>query len=93
MFKHITPHPWTVGRRGIQTSLSVWGYENDYGIPLVAECHSKHLPLATQRANARLIAIAPQMFEIISKLTNNEEAQMLVRYMEKEAQDESQTTE
>jgi hypothetical protein len=81
MFKHITPHPWTVGRRGIQTSSSVWGYENDYGIPLVAECHSKDTPTATQRANARLIAIAPQMYEIIQKM-HTEDAQALVRYME-----------
>ncbi len=82
MFKHITPHPWSVGRRGMQTTSTVWGYENDYGIPLVAECHGKNIPTATQRANARLISIAPQMFEIIQRLTNNEEAQMLVKYME-----------
>jgi hypothetical protein len=83
MFKHITPHPWTVGRRGIQTTTSVWGYENDYGIPLVAECHGKDSPTATQRANARLIAIAPQMYEIIQKM-QSEDAKALVRYMEKE---------
>jgi hypothetical protein len=77
----------------MQTTTSVWGYENDFGIPIVAECHSKNLPLATQRANARLISIAPQMFEIIRKLTNNEEAQMLVRYMEREADNENQKTE
>ena len=86
MFKHITSYPWSVSR------LTVWGYEGDYGVPIVADCYSKGTPLATQRANARLIAIAPQMFEIIRGMTNNEEAQMLVRYMEKEAQDESQTT-
>ena len=84
MFKHITPHPWTVGRRGIQTTTSVWGYENDFGIPLVAECNGKDSPTATQRANARLIAIAPQMYEIIQKMHGNAEAQALVRYMEKE---------
>jgi hypothetical protein len=91
MFKHITAHPWTVGRRGMQTTSSVWGYENDYGIPLVAECHGKNTPTATQRANARLISIAPQMFEILQRLTNNEEAQALVRFMEKEDADENQT--
>jgi hypothetical protein len=83
MFKHITPHPWTVGRRGVQTTTSVWGYENDFGIPLVAECHSKDSPTATQRANARLIAIAPQMYEIIQKM-QSDDAKALVRYMEKE---------
>jgi hypothetical protein len=61
----------------------VWGYENDYGIPLVAECHGKDSPTATQRANARLIAIAPQMYEIIQKM-QSEDAKALVRYMEKE---------
>jgi hypothetical protein len=86
MFKHITPHPWTVGRRGIQTTTSVWGYENEYGIPLVAECHGKDSPTATQRANARLIAIAPQMYEIIQKMHGNAEAQALIRYMEKETE-------
>ena len=79
MFKHITPHPWIVGKRG----KSVWGYENEWGRPLVAECHGKHTPIATQRANARLIAIAPQMYEIIQKMHGNAEAMSLVAYMEK----------
>ena len=82
MFKHITSHPWTVGRRGMTTSNSVWGYEGDHGIPLVADCFSKGTPIATQRANARLIAIAPQMFEIIRGMINNDDAMRLVRYME-----------
>jgi len=82
MFKHITSHPWTVGRRGMTTSNSVWGYEGDHGIPIVADCFSKGTPIATQRANARLIAIAPQMFEIIQKMHGNAEAMALVRYME-----------
>jgi hypothetical protein len=64
------------------TSNSVWGYEDDYGIPIVADCFSKNTPMATQRANARLIAIAPQMFEIIQGMVNNEDAMRLVRYME-----------
>jgi hypothetical protein len=53
---------------------------------------SKSMPLATQRANARLIAIAPQMFEIIQKL-QSDEAKALVRYMEKEVDHESQAIE
>jgi len=90
MFKHITAHPWSVGRRGIQTTTSVWGYETDYGIPLVAECHGKNVPTATQRANARLISIAPQMYEIIQKL-QSDDAKALVRYMEKEVDHEDST--
>ena len=78
MFKHITTYPWSVSR------LTGWGYEGDYGVPMVADCYSKNTPLATQRANARLIAIAPQMFEILQGLTDNEAAQELVRFMNKE---------
>jgi hypothetical protein len=84
MFKHITTYPWSVGRRGLTTSNSVWGYEGDYGVPMVADCYSKGTPIATQRANARLIAIAPQMFEILQGLADNEAAQELVRYMNRE---------
>jgi hypothetical protein len=70
----------------MQTLSSVWGYENEYGVPIVAECHGYNTPTATQRANARLIAIAPQMYEIIQKM-QSEEAQALVRYMEKNHED------
>ncbi len=78
MFKHITPHPWTA------LSATVWGYEGAFGQPQVASCVNKNQPMATQRANARLISIAPQMYEIIQKLHGNEEAMRLVQYMEKE---------
>ena len=77
MFKHITSYPWSVSR------LTVWGYEGDYGIPMVSDCYSKGTPIATQRANARLIAIAPQMYEIIERL-GTDEAKALVRYMERD---------
>ena len=83
MFKHITSYPWTLGGSG----LTVWGYEQKYGKPLVVTCDNKHermpTPLLTKRSNARLISIAPQMYEIIQKM-QSEEAQALVRYMEKE---------
>ena len=77
MFKHITSYPWSVSR------LTVWGYEGDYGVPMVADCYSKNTPVATMRANARLIAIAPQMYEIIQKMHGNADAMALVAYMEK----------
>jgi hypothetical protein len=77
MFKHITPHPWTA------LSATVWGYESNFGQPQVASCVNKNQPMATQRANARLISIAPQMYEIIQKM-QSEDAKELVRYMEKE---------
>ena len=76
MFNHITPHPWTAGK------LTVWSYPHEHGKNLVANCTNRNIPVATQRANARLIAIAPQMFEIIRGMINNEEAMRLVRYME-----------
>ena len=77
MFKHITPHPWTA------LSATVWGYENEHGQPQVGSCVNKNLPTATQRANARLIAIAPQMYEIIERL-GTDEAKALVRYMDRD---------
>jgi hypothetical protein len=48
------------------------------------------VPTATQRANARLISIAPQMYEIIQKL-QSDDAKALVRYMEKEVDHEDST--
>jgi hypothetical protein len=61
----------------------VWGYEGDYGVPMVSDCYSKNTPVATMRANARLIAIAPQMYEIIQTMYGNADAMSLVAYMEK----------
>ena len=89
MFKHISPHPWTTGTTHFKKT--VWGYEGKFGQPRVADCFSKLTPLLTQRANARLISIAPQMFELIQTLTNNEEAMRLVRFME--ADNENTTNE
>jgi hypothetical protein len=77
MFKRITPYPWSV------SNTTVWGYENEYGTPQVASMN-KSVPVSTQRANARLISIAPQMFEVLMTLTDNDEAMALVRYMNKE---------
>ena len=83
MFKHITSYPWTLGGSG----LTVWGYEQKYGSPLVVNCDAKNerisMPTATKRANARLISIAPQMYEIIERL-GTDEAKALVRYMERD---------
>ncbi len=78
MFKHTTPYPW------VAQNSNVWDYE---GQTILASCASKNLPVATQRANARLIAIAPLMYEIIQKM-QSEGAQALVRYMEKEVEHE-----
>lgn len=74
MFKHTTPYPW------VAQNSNVWDYE---GQTILASCVNKNLPIATQRANARLIAIAPLMYEIIQKM-QSEGAQALVRYMEKD---------
>jgi len=80
MFKHISPFPWMTGGSG----LTVWGYEQKYGRPLIANCENRDVPTATKRANARLISIAPMMFEILQGLTDNEQAMELVNYMNKE---------
>jgi hypothetical protein len=82
MFKHISPDPWSA------QNTNVWDYQ---GETILASCANKNLPLATQRANARLIAIAPLMFEIIKGLHGNERAQALVRYMEREVDYDSKT--
>jgi len=88
MFKHTTSHPWTLGGSG----LTVWGYEQQYGRPLVVNCDAKNerisMPTATKRANARLISIAPQMYEIIERL-GTDEAKALVRYMERDDNESS----
>ena len=80
MFKHISPAPWMSGGSG----LTVWGYQQKFGQPLICNCENKEIPVATKRANARLISIAPQMFEVLMTLTDNEDAMELVRYMNKE---------
>ena len=74
MFKHTTPVPW------IAKNLTVWDYERN---TIIASSRQPKLPTATQRANARLIAIAPQMYEIIERLSTDE-AKALVRYMERD---------
>jgi len=66
------------------SGLTVWGYEQEYGSPLLANCENRDLSTTTKRANARLIAIAPQMFELLMTLTDHPEAMELVRYMNKE---------
>lgn len=78
MFKHITPHPWHA------SNVTVWGYPDAIGYPQVANCKTLSLPLATQRANARLMSLAPQMFEILLTLPDNLEAQAIVRFMNQE---------
>ena len=83
MFKHITPYPWMIGGSG----LTVWGYRQQYGQPLVTECKNRDMPHLTNRANAKLISIAPQMYEIIQKMHGNAEAMALVAYMEKSHED------
>jgi hypothetical protein len=87
MFKHISSYPWTLGGSG----LTVWGYEQQYGKPMIVNCDTKwegkFMPLATKRANARLISIAPQMYEIIQQMHGNADAMALVAYMEKNHED------
>ena len=81
MFKHISPHPWNAGK------LTVWSYPHELGKNLIANCGNRNIPVATQRANARLIGIAPQMYEIIQQMHGNPDAMALVAYMEKSDED------
>ena len=40
---------------------------------MIADCANKSLTLDAQRANARLIANAPQMYEIIKRLAPDDD--------------------
>jgi hypothetical protein len=55
---------WWIGKPNRNT---VWEY-TAIGDVLVADCTSKVLTVDAQRQNARLIAQAPQMYELIKKL-------------------------
>jgi hypothetical protein len=76
MFKHVSEYPWVVG------GSSVWSYPNKYGRSLIARCSNKNIPIETARTNARLIACAPLMYEIIQMMQFDEQAKSIVRFVE-----------
>jgi predicted proteasome-type protease len=70
---------WWVGSPHKNT---VWEY-NSIGDVMIADCTSKVLTIQAQRENARLIANAPQMYEIIKLIAKgNADAMDIVKQVE-----------
>lgn len=70
---------WWVGSPEKNT---VWEYSS-IGDVMIADCTSKVLTIEAQRENARLIANAPQMYEIIKTLAmDNPDAMDIVKQVE-----------
>jgi hypothetical protein len=70
---------WWVGSPEKNT---VWEYSS-IGDVMIADCTSKVLTIQAQRENARLIANAPQMYEIIKTLAmDNPNAMDIVKQVE-----------
>jgi len=70
MFKHISGGQWfvplVVGSKG----NTVWTQDPTGGSMIVADCTSKAIPVATQRANARLITFAPEMLLVLEDIAS-----------------------
>ena len=68
MFKHIAGGHWfvpsTVGSKG----NTVWTQDPTGGMMIVADCSSKSIPIATQRAHAKLITLAPDMLLVLEDI-------------------------
>ena len=70
---------WWVGSPEKNT---VWEYSS-IGDVMIADCTSKVLTIEAQRENARLIANAPQMYEIIKLIAKgNPDAMDIVKQVE-----------
>jgi predicted proteasome-type protease len=70
---------WWVGSPDKNT---VWEYSS-IGDVMIADCTSKVLTIEAQRENARLIANAPQMYEIIKLIAKgNADAMDIVKQVE-----------
>ena len=67
---------------GSPDKTTVWEY-TQAGDVRIADCASKVLTIEAQRENARMIALAPQMYDIIKTLAPYEpEAMDLVKQVE-----------
>lgn len=70
---------WWVGSPKKNT---VWEYSS-IGDVMIADCTSRVLTIEAQRENARIIANAPQMYEIIKTLAmDNADAMDIVKQVE-----------
>ena len=61
---------WYVPKGKAASRTSVWELTED-GAVLIARCDNKNLPLTYQRANARLVALAPSMALVLNHILDN----------------------
>lgn len=89
MFKHIAGGHWYVPVVAGSKSNTVWTQDPTGGTMIVADCNSKAIPVATQRANARLISFAPEMLLVLEDIAKNgfdDQAQDNVKHLMKRMQ-------
>lgn len=68
MFKQIAGGHWFVPSAVGSKSNTVWTQDPTGGSMIVADCSSRSTPLATQRANAKLISHAPEMLLVLEDI-------------------------
>jgi len=61
---------WYVPKGRGASRTTVWE-QTDQGDVLIARCESKNVPLVYQRANARLVALAPTMALVLNHILDN----------------------
>jgi len=61
---------WYVPKGKSASRTTVWE-QTDEGAVLIARCDNKNLPLTYQRANARLVALAPSMALVLNHILDN----------------------
>ena len=61
---------WYVPKGQGASRTTVWE-QTDQGDVLIARCENKNLPLTYQRANARLVALAPSMALVLNHVLAN----------------------
>jgi len=84
MFKQMAGGQWFVPSVVGSKGNTVWTQDPTGGSMIVADCSSKAMPVATQRANARLITFAPDMLlvlEDIAKRGYDDQARKNVKFL------------
>ena len=61
---------WYIPKGQGASRTTVWE-QTDHGDVLIARCENKNLPLTYQRANARLVALAPSMALVLNHILEN----------------------
>ena len=68
MFKQIISDAWSCGSKAGSKGNTVWAHHPMLGQVLIADCNSNAVPLATQRAHAKLISHAVEMFYVLEDI-------------------------